>query len=87
MANKFWCECVMYCTFQTSKRPLNDLFGPKWMYSLKVDKMRKCYFTKCLITLLNVLFIFCHIVCNFSNCQFLAKMLNFIFIDYAWILS
>ena len=38
MANKFWCEYLMYCTFQTSKRSLNDLFGPTWMCPLKADK-------------------------------------------------
>ena len=38
MANKFCCEYLMYCTFQTSQRPLNKLFGPKWVCSLKVDK-------------------------------------------------
>ena len=34
-------------------------------------------------------FLFCRIVCNFSNFQLLVKILNFIFIEYAsdWVIS
>ena len=73
---------ILRYLFQILATPLlNDWFGPKWISSLKVKRGVNSIL---LPVFGSLYFIFCLIAFNFLNFQLLAKMLNFIFIEYAW---
>ena len=70
-------------SFQTLERSLNNWFWPKWKFLLKVSKHEEYLAFYCLLPMA-YMFAFCHIFCTFLNFQLLAKMLKFIFIEFAW---
>ena len=64
---------------------LNNWFGPKWMCSLTVNWVKMKNKNGISPSSLGSLyFILCHIVSNVLSFQVLAKILNFILVEYAW---